>query len=195
MHIGFKNISPIPEQLIRSFEPQTSWLAHESELHGVDHMARVFILQELICDSLKARGTEVNREVTRWAAITHDVGRVDDGIDLKHGERSAQWIRKNLHNRLSPEILDQVTYAVHWHVPTDSEAPVMTAELKVLKDADALDRVRLGDLDVNYLRTSVSKELVGLVEKLYESYLSHQGEDAFHSVLKAATALGIVEPT
>ena len=31
--------------------------------------------------------------------------------------------------------------------------------LKALKDADALDRVRIGDLDINYLRLKKSKYL------------------------------------
>lgn len=158
---------PIPEQLIRKFEPKSSWLSHDSELHGVDHMARVFILQELICDRLEEQGIAVDREVVRWAAATHDVGRIDDGVDLEHGTRSAEWIEENLYDQMSPEMLDMVTYIVHWHVPPDSEAPVMTTELKVLKDADALDRVRLGDLDTSYLRTDVATGLVGLAEDLY----------------------------
>jgi hypothetical protein len=83
--MDYSDILPIPEQLIRNFEPKSTWLSHDSELHGVDHMARVFILQELICDKLEEQGIAVNREVVRWAAMAHDVGRLDDGIDLEHG--------------------------------------------------------------------------------------------------------------
>lgn len=36
----------------------------------------------------------------------------------------------------------------------------MTTELQVLKDADALDRTRLGDLDTRYLRTEAAVSLV-----------------------------------
>jgi len=186
-------ILAIPEQLIRKFEPKSSWLSHDSELHGVDHMARVFILQELICDKLEEQGIAVDREVIRWAAATHDVGRIDDGVDLEHGTRSAKWIEENLHDQMSPELLDEVTYIVHWHVPPDSEAPVMTTELKVLKDADALDRVRLGDLDTRYLRTDVARELISLSEDLYQTYLDEQTDDAFSSVLRAAQTIGVVE--
>lgn len=193
MNNNYSDVKAIPEQLVRKFEPKSIWLSHDSELHGVDHMARVFIMQELICDKLEEQEIAVNREVVRWAAATHDVGRIDDGIDLEHGKRSAQWIKKNLNEQMSPEMLDMVTYIVHWHVPPDSEAPEMTTELKVLKDADALDRVRLGDLDTNYLRTDVATGLVGLAEDLYQSYLDNRDEDAFNSVLKAAQTIGVVE--
>lgn len=187
------DILPIPEQLIRKFEPKSSWLSHDSELHGVDHMARVFILQELICNKFEDKGVAVNREVVRWAAATHDVGRIDDGVDIEHGRRSAQWIKNNLSNQMSPEILHEVTYIVRWHVPPDCKAPKMTTELKALKDADALDRVRLGDLDISYLRTDAALDLVSLAEDLYQSYLENKAGGAFDSVLRAASFLKLVE--
>jgi HD superfamily phosphodiesterase len=191
-----KNLKPISEQLVRDFEPQESWLAHDSSIHGVGHMSRVFILQELICDLLEKRGTIVNREATRWAAMTHDVGRVDDGVDLEHGKRSAEWIKSNLQDQLSPELMDMVTYIVHWHVPPDEEAPVMTTELKVLKDADGLDRVRLGDLDTRYLRTNVALELVAMARQLDEhSFPKDSGKntkETFTDVVRAAKELGVV---
>lgn len=187
------DILPIPEQLIRKFEPKSSWLSHDSDLHGVDHMARVFILQELICSKLEDQGIAINREVVRWAATTHDVGRIDDGVDLEHGRRSAKWIKENLYDQMSPEMLDMVTYTVHWHVPPDYEAPKMTTELKALKDADALDRVRLGDLDTSYLRTDAALELISLAEDLYQSYVGIKAGGAFDTVLRAASSLKLVE--
>ena len=193
MNKNYSDILPIPEQLIRKFEPKSSWLSHDSELHGVDHMARVFILQELICNKLEGGGVSISREATRWAAMAHDIGRVDDGVDLLHGERSAEWIQKNLSDQMSPEMLDTVTYIVHWHVPPDSKAPVMTTELKVIKDADALDRVRLGDLDVSYLRTDAALELVELAEALYQAYMDTKAVRAFESVIRAAAHLGLIE--
>ncbi len=168
---GSKFTNQIPEQLLRDFEPQHSWLRHDSYLHGVGHMMRVFILQELICNQLQEKGVAVNRQATRWAASVHDVGRVDDDVDLDHGRRSAEWMSENLAKKITPETLDVATYAVHWHSIPDIEAPVMTTELKVLKDADALDRVRLGDLDESYLRTDAAKGLVETAQQLYEASL------------------------
>jgi hypothetical protein len=38
--------------------------------------------------------------------------------------------------------------------------------LKLFKDSDGLDRVRINDLDVEYLRYPVSRELVSFAEYL-----------------------------
>lgn len=185
----------IPKELLYAYEPKAEWLTHDSQLHGVDHMARVFILQELICDKLEAQGVRVYRDTTRWAAMAHDVGRVDDGVDLGHGRSSAEWIKENLADKMTPELLDAVTYIVHWHVPPDNEPPLMTTELKVLKDADALDRVRLGDLNESYLRTIAAKELVDVAKQLYEASMQSDRYEAqpFEAVLAAAQQLGLVE--
>lgn len=186
----------IPEQLLRDFEPKESWLAHDSHLHGVGHLGRVFVLQELICNLLEIEGVAVNREATRWAAMAHDVGRVDDGLDLDHGRRSAEWIKNNLHDRMSPELLDTVTYIVHWHVPPDDEAPEMTIELQVLKDADGLDRVRLGDLNPSYLRTKAALQLIDTARKLDEHSLPvdpiTDRKEKFEDVLRAARELNLI---
>lgn len=37
----------------------------------------------------------------------------------------------------------------------------------LLKDADGLDRVRLGDLDPSYLRFPEARDMVGFAEDLY----------------------------
>lgn len=187
--------SPIAERLLREFESKQSWLMHDSHWHGVDHMTRVFILQELICVQLEREGIVIDRRAVRFAAMVHDVGRVDDGVDPDHGWRSAEWMKHHLANRILPETMDRATYAVHWHVPPDQAAPVMTPELMVLKDADGLDRVRLGDLDVARLRTDVAKQLLLTAEELYYESVrrSPDGDKAtFLSVLEAATALGLV---
>lgn len=96
---------------------------------------------------------------------------------------------------MSPEDLDVATYIVHWHVPADSTAPVMTTELQVMKDADGLDRLRLGDLDVTRLRTDTAKGLVDVASEL--EALSKGVDDrpvAFEQVLSAAKLLGLVKP-
>lgn len=185
----------VTEKLLRQFEPREEWLAHDSDIHGVSHMARVFVLQELIGDELEKQGIKVNRIATRYAAMAHDVGRVDDGRDLEHGVRSAAWMKEHLADKVSPEDLDMATYIVHWHVPPDSEAPMMTTELKVLKDADGLDRVRLGDLNVAYLRTDAAKGLVDVATKLYELSIpeGYEERETFDMVVQAARRLGLLD--
>lgn len=189
MKISFDSI---PVKLLLKFQTKNEWLQHDSWIHGIDHMMRVFILQELICSHLEKQRETINRNAVRWAAATHDVGRLDDGTDLLHGQRSARWIKENLHDRMSADDLDTVAYIVHWHVPHDYEAPEMTKELAVLKDADGLDRVRLGDLDQSFLRTSVAPQLVDIATALYQESTMHNQMKSFESVLTAAINLGIV---
>lgn len=184
----------IPKQLIHKYKTSQESLRHDSYLHGPAHMMRVFILQELICEQLESEGVAVDRQATRWASSVHDIGRVDDGPDPEHGRRSVEWMNANVPQDMLPETVDRATYIVHWHVPSDSEAPVMTPELMVMKDADALDRVRLGDLDASYLRTDAARGLVSVAEQLYEQSLtdSHEEPETFDSVLAAAIKLGLV---
>lgn len=185
------DINQVSKQLLYKYEPKQEWLKHDSYWHGVGHMTRVFILQELICNQLDE---ELDRDAIRWAASVHDVGRIDDGIDLDHGRRSAEWMKDNQPSFISPETLDTATYIVHWHVDEDSDIPVMTNEMKVLKDADGLDRVRLGDLDETYLRTRPARQLIETAQALYDmSQPTKSNErDSFKSVLEAATQIGIV---
>lgn len=39
---------------------------------------------------------------------------------------------------------------------------------RLLKDADNLDRVRLGDLDPKFLRHDSAKDLVGFAQRLFQ---------------------------
>ena len=41
--------------------------------------------------------------------------------------------------------------------------------MRLLKDADALDRVRLGDLDPSYLRHPEARTMVGFAQELYRA--------------------------
>ena len=49
---------------------------------------------------------------------------------------------------------------IRCHVPDDHLAPEMTPELACLKDADGLDRLRIGELDMRFLRTPASRSRV-----------------------------------
>lgn len=159
-------------------------------------MARVVILQELIAEQVEKSGTKLNREALRFAAMAHDVGRRDDGTDPQHGRRSAEWMRVHLASMMTPEVLDVATYIVEWHVPADSEAPVMTTELQILKDADGLDRVRLGDLNPAYLRTMAANKLIEIAQLLYEYSLPVRPvvqPETFADVVRAAKMIGVVQ--
>ncbi len=111
------------------------------------------------------------------AAIYHDVGRTNDDTDATHGQKSAE-----LYQRASG--FDKaVSFIITNHCIEDSDARVILEKefvsktqgkiwrlYEILKDADALDRVRFGiavdpqsdGLDVRYLRHDYAKKLVSL---------------------------------
>lgn len=154
---------------LEKYLPQESWLFHQSEIHGIDHLSRVLQLQELISNAQEKEGMILNREALRWAAGLHDLGRFDDGIDPDHGCRGGEWIKYNMASTISPNIFESVIYLVTWHNIEDSQIPRMTNEMAVLKDADALDRVRINDLDPARLRFEVSKGLIDTALQMLHS--------------------------
>jgi putative nucleotidyltransferase with HDIG domain len=148
---------------VSRYEPRSDMFLAPGGLHGLAHAARVLVLAEMIAD----RRSDCDLEVVRWAAAYHDVGRVDDSVDPDHGMRSAGLFLRYARTPLEPTRHGLVAYAMTWHAPEDDQVPAWTPELRVLKDADALDRVRLGDFDSGYLRTSEAAQLIEYAEALY----------------------------
>lgn len=180
------------------YKPSVSWFLRPAGrwgIHGIGHMARVLVWQELLARLLISEGIALDHEALRWAAVTHDTQRATDGIDAAHGARAAQWVQQHLHSTLAAGTLETVAYLNRWHVPADSAAPQMTPELAVFKDADGLDRVRLGDLDPRYLRWAASKQfLLPLAPALLAASNAKEraGVEPFTAVLDAATDLGLL---
>ncbi len=159
-------------------------------IHGAPHTTRVLVWSEAIADLLGRPGA-VRREELRWAAAVHDVGRVDDGIDRGHGGRSAAWVRERLVTErplASGLDLDVVAELCRWHEVRDQDIPGLTLELLILKDADALDRARLRDLDPGRLRLASSLGLVDAAARL-ERATDRYGEVTPEEVLHAAERL------
>jgi len=90
------------------------------------------------------------REIALYA-VTHHSG------SEYHGESAAKF--------LGYHELDTDGLLWNW-TPIDTDGALRV--FRVLKDADALDRVRLGDLDPSYLRTEPAREMVARAWELYE---------------------------
>ncbi len=181
--------------LLDCYEQQDHWfLGPPSRIHGRSHAARVLIWANTIAHWMMQDGHSVDLEVVRWAAVLHDVRRLDDGKDTEHGERSAAWIRSG---RVATPLLlslaqqEHIANCCQWHVPPDNAAPEMTSELRCLKDADSLDRVRLHDLDVRYLRTTYARLLVPHAKALFEGSEPSGPDAGWLSVRTAALELGV----
>ena len=116
------------------------------------------------------------------ASIFHDTRRKDNYLDRGHGDRAADYY-KEFCEKNSMKFLPEVFATIKYHDRNDEEgeeyirreAPVdeMEGWLEVyrdFKDADALDRFRLGPWGLNesFLRTEQSRELVDFARELVD---------------------------
>ena len=161
------------------------WFARASRLHGVRHTQRVHIHAQRLVRELC--WPEADARVVLSAALWHDIGRVDDGSDPGHGALGvARVVALGLDAAL-PEADAQVArFAIRYHSRDDGHGAHRAAGqndperalriLWLLKDADALDRVRLAragdgayEVDSTTLRHRCTIEMVDFAEELLEA--------------------------
>ncbi len=161
----------------------------DDAIHGVSHNERVALLACYI--GIKE---DLNNEELRLileAAKYHDIGR---GFEGNHGQVSTLLIDRNrdyIFPNLNDDEINIIKALCHGHSVDDKKyeeiARLYGIEnfeqfkklLNIVKDADALDRVRLpkfGQLDEKYLRTEISKEMIDSSKELYRKYREIQQE-------------------
>lgn len=149
---------------------------YKSRIHGSGHIHRVLFWAGLIA-WLEDLAEEDVRQYFRVASY-HDVGRTFDGLDLHHGSRSAEKLAELTGQKGEPLLELKAAVAAHSQ-PDDRmeeiireygpENFIRTVELtRLLKDADNLDRVRLGDLNPKFLRHESAKRLAEFSPRLFE---------------------------
>jgi hypothetical protein len=106
----------------------------------------------------------------------HDLARTHDGVEPRHGADAwarladlagvrALFARAGVTDGDDPAIEAAVTIHSHGEPPADHPHRRLIA---LMKDADGLDRVRLGDLDARYLRHPEARAMVGFAQRLYD---------------------------
>lgn len=164
--------------LLQTLEQLDHSVLFVSKMHGLGHIERT-ILQGGFC-AMEEGLDRSDTALLLLACSYHDVGRQDDWVDDLHGWRSAQRIGAitgrtgedlkllqgavDAHSR-KEAVLRETVAGYH---PADLNRAVRLAQL--LKDADGLDRVRLGDLDPSYLRRETSRSRAGLSFEVYRRY-------------------------
>ncbi len=136
---------------------------YQSECHGQDHVERVILLGAVL--AWKEQFTDVQTDMLLAACSYHDIGRINDGHDDEQ-LRSAQKMRTEELLEDFPMIPEEDYAIVYAAVASHSVYDENQAEIaalfcisdeqmkdfvkiaSLLKNADKLDRVRLGDLDV-----------------------------------------------
>jgi HD superfamily phosphodiesterase len=126
-------------------------------------------------------------DVLKRAAVYHDIGRTHDWEDEIHGRAAIVKMEElGLIYDMFPEEEDErvFRYVVEQHCVSDKtgldSAQFYVRDidkqqraqmlLKIFKDADGLDRVRLGDLDERYLRHAESKRFARKAQELFNNW-------------------------
>jgi hypothetical protein len=167
--MGIRALIRLPDE---DLVPPPDLFTYQSTVHGQAHVARVLVH----AFNLIAATGFVEETARLWAAVyLHDIARRHDGRCPNHGQEA--WERlatlpdvRDLFARGGVQDADypaiQVAVSLHSHGEPKSGAP--DAHLtKLLKDADGLDRVRLGDLDPDFLRHAEARGMVRFAQRLY----------------------------
>ncbi|MBL8143045.1 MAG: hypothetical protein JNM38_18145 [Acidobacteria bacterium] len=157
------DLLPVPEHFV-----------HRSRIHGQGHVARVMVHAFRLL-----RATGYHDETARlWASVfLHDLARVHDGHCTVHGAdawrrfEDEAWLQKRI---AQAGIVDDDHVAIATAVTMHSRSQEVASTdphwrlTALLKDADALDRVRIDDLDPGYLRFTPSREMAGFAQALFD---------------------------
>lgn len=145
-------------------------------IHGIKHAYRVYLLIQKLCDKIVV--SQIERLQLEYCAFFHDIGRVNDFIDDTHGIRSYEKLIN--YNFLGLDKFNNtlVQYIIENHCLNDEKAiynlkhyEFYSTEraqflLFLFKDADGLDRIRLGDFEKKYLRNTCAEELIDFAKKI-----------------------------
>ena len=179
--------------------PPPSLFTHRSTLHGQSHVARVMVHGFRL---IEATGW-VEETPRLWAAIyLHDIARTHDGVCYRHGGDAMKKFESLPYLRVlfaQAGVRDEDyplihTAVVHHSLPQELDRAHAHWRLtSLLKDADGLDRVRLGDLDPRYLRNPEAREMVSFAEALFAGTDGVVANDDDHFERLWPEALSILE--
>lgn len=155
------------------FVLKQDYFDHESVLHGINHTYRVMF--HVLNIGQKA-GMHHEIKIAFCAAFIHDMARLHDGYCTEHGPKAAKLKFPHFKNNFiklgfKDDDLRAIKLAVSNH---SMRHEIFTGHkyyktVALLKDADALDRIRIGEnnLKIQYLRIPESLHLVDFARQLY----------------------------
>jgi hypothetical protein len=159
---------------LASLVPAVKLFTHPSTLHGQAHVSRVMVHAFRLLEA-----TGWSEEAPRlWAAVyLHDIARTHDGQCYRHGGDAMKRLEtlpqvRELFAQGGVQDSDYAlihTAVVHHSLPKELDRDHPHWRLtSLLKDADGLDRVRLGDLDAQYLRNPQARDMIEFAEALFQ---------------------------
>lgn len=146
----------------------------KDSIHGVGHVNRV-IFWTLVLSKAHGRD-DTQSHSSAVAAAIHDLSRKHDGVCNVHGEDAVKYANRD--NYILSTYGDAVgkryiVDAVKYHCIDDSATPFHVSSWttwSTLKDADALDRCRFGDVvNARMLRETRSHLFIRAAEELFKA--------------------------
>ena len=124
------------------------WFARPSTLHGARHTQRVHIHAQRLTGELGWADSESQLVLT--AALWHDIGRTNDGVEPDHGANgAARAVDLELTGGLAPGDADTVLFAIACHCLSDKFAKEEARRLPVWEvvtmEELGIERYRIGD--------------------------------------------------
>lgn len=148
-----------------------------SFFHGIGHTLRVSIFSAMIG---QLTGHDKEGQKAAVAALFHDMARNSDNIDTLHGKRAAKYVVPKYKEYIlslgfSEDDIREMQCAIEWHCYDEelllSHPYSLTTYL--LKDADALDRIRINALDPQYLRLADETIMTEMAKSFYAKMLRY----------------------
>lgn len=161
---------------------------NHATIHGIGHIYRTMIGCALLGELLQKPREAL---LAFCGAFIHDLARETDGGEPRHGANAVQnhfdrftyiWDKY----QLTQDEREYVKQAViqhsvrEWMCCEDAGYDVMA----ILKDADALDRCRIGDLMPKRLRYQESRLLIETIERIYSKTYKVNDDINFEEFIK-----------
>lgn len=155
-------------------------------VHGTGHVTRVLLHCLSLANTIGL--SEIERGILSVTACYHDIGRTHEDDCREHGKWSVEkmyelnletfYISHISNNNaklgyLNEQEVEAVEFLMEFHCVSDDEAETKLGQIQdeytqslirklypIFKDADALDRVRIQDLDVQQLRTKEARQRI-----------------------------------
>lgn len=191
------------KQSIKGFKKYA--YSSNKQFHGPNHVKRV-AFHALAIASYEGELSDSEKEILVNASLYHDMGRVSDILGFDHGFRSAEKsVEKNIVNfekkideKMFKHIVgchDMLSEKGNIIIEADksltSEQIEKTKKLyNILQSADKLDRIRLNDLNPEYLNLDIAKKMVG---NAYELYSKLEGQIIYDDEIKDKNIINKIE--
>lgn len=166
----FSNVQYVFQHICEEYNEIIKGILDNTFEHGINHLYRVSILSGMIHELVREDYDDLNDTTlihVMMAGLFHDIGRENDEENTDHGKRSIELLDKH-HIHISKDMRQIIEYHCKDDIQFPQSSPKIQIMYQILKDADALDRVRFGirALDTRYLRLEISKSLVFFAHQL-----------------------------